>query len=293
MKALQRRILEQVIDGMTEPVVVAKTSSADWPIAYCNAPFAARAADIEVRGRPFADVLEDMFGRTAALEVSEAVRARRAATIPVENSKREFMLALNPLEASGGAGCDYVAAYLRDAASTAAAGTDVQQALINAKRRIRDLSREDPVTGLLNARAFRDVLDHDWSVARREKATLALVAFSLDDFDKYVEVFGRHASDSCQRRVAGAIRRCLRRASDVAARIEGADGDRLVVLAHSADEARLTEFAERILASVRDLGLHHPRARSGRFVTVSYRVVVGDTAAGKLNAGQVLEQILS
>ena len=60
----------------------------------------------------------------------------------------------------------------------------------------RDLSRDDPVTGPLNGRTFREVLDHDWAVAAREKSQLSIVAFTLDDFDAYVEVFGRHAADS-------------------------------------------------------------------------------------------------
>ena len=65
------------------------------------------------------------------------------------------------------------------------AGSDMHHALLNAKRRIRNLSRDDPVTGLLNGRAFREVLEHDWAVATREKSTLSLVSFTLDDFDAY------------------------------------------------------------------------------------------------------------
>ena len=140
----------------------------------------------------------------------------------------------------------------------------MQQALLKAKRRIRDLSRDDPVTGLLNERSFREVLAHDWAVAAREHASLALVAFELDDFPAYLEVFGRHAADSCQRRVAQAIRRCLRRASDVAARVNSTGTDCLVVLSHSSDESAVNEFAAKISAAVRELGLHHPRSRKSR-----------------------------
>ena len=85
------------------------------------------------------------------------------------------------------------------------ADTEMQQALLKAKRRIRDLTRDDPVTGLLNARTFREVLAHDWAVAAREKASLALVAFTLDDFDAYVEVFGRHAASAGLRRQYGGV----------------------------------------------------------------------------------------
>jgi diguanylate cyclase (GGDEF)-like protein len=294
MKALGQKILNQLIDGSAEPVIVAKINSTDWPVVLCNPAFEALAGDVAIHGRPFADVIEKLFDRALAIEISEAIRARLESTIPVEIDNQEFLLALKPLVSPGRTDPEYYAGYLRGAATvTGAVAAEAQQALVNAKRRIRDLSREDPVTGLLNAQAFRDVLDHDWSVARREKSRLSLVAFTLDEFDQYLEVFGRHAAHSCQRRVAGAIRRCLKRASDVAARIDGGQGYRFVVLSHSADETLVREFASRIATSVRELGLHHPRSRVGRFVTVSYQVMVQEVGADNVNAAGFLDSVLS
>jgi len=294
MKALGQKILNQLIDGSAEPVIVAKINSTDWPVVLCNPALEALAGEVAIHGQPFADVVEKLFDRALAIEISEAIRARLESTIPVEINNQEFLLALKPLVSPGRTDPEYYVGYLRGAATvTGAVAAESQQALVNAKRRIRDLSREDPVTGLLNAQAFRDVLDHDWSVARREKSRLSLVAFTLDEFDQYLEVFGRHAADSCQRRVAGAIRRCLKRASDVAARIDGGQGYRLVVLSHSADEPLVREFASMIATSVRELGLHHPRSRAGRFVTVSYQVMVQEVGADNVNAADFLDRVLS
>ncbi len=293
MKALKRNILEQLIAGSAEPVVVAQIDSLDWPVVFCNPAFEGIAGEVDIQQKPFADVVEQLVGRELALEISETIRAGHETTIPVEVGNQEYLLALRPLNSAGEGGANFYVGYLRGAAGASAVGdAEVQQALLKAKRRIRDMSREDPVTGLLNARAFRDVLDHDWAVAKREKSSLALVAFMLDDFDKYLEVFGRHAADSCQRRVAQSIRRFLKRASDVAAKIKCGQGDKLVVLSHSADEPRVHEFASRIATSVRELGLHHPRSKAGRFVTVSYRVTVMEVGAGKLNAAKFLDSVL-
>jgi diguanylate cyclase (GGDEF)-like protein len=169
----------------------------------------------------------------------------------------------------------------------------MQQALLRARRRVRDLSREDPVTGLLTETAFREVLAHDWAVAEREKTCLALVCFAVNDFDAYLEVFGRHASDSCLRRVAQAVRRCLRRASDVAARITTEDGELMIVLSHSSEEAGVEEFAARIASAVRELGLHHPRSKASRFVTVSCRTAVTEVSREGMAADRFLEQVLT
>jgi diguanylate cyclase (GGDEF)-like protein len=291
MKTLQQNILKQIVEGAAEPVIVARTGGADWPVAFCNPAFNAQAGKIQACGKPFADVLEELLGRNLALEISEAIRTRRESTIPVEINKRECFMVLKPLLANGEDEEFYVA-YIRGAGANPVVSAEVQQALINAKHRIRDLSREDPVTGLLNARSFRDVLDHDWAVAKREKTQLALVAFTFDEFDKYLEVFGRHAADSCQRRVAGAIRRCLKRASDVAARIQTGNDEKLVVLSHSGDTALVQEFAARIAKSVRDLGLHHPRSKAVRFVTVSFKVVVSDVGNERQNAADFLDKAL-
>lgn len=279
MSSLTHGILEQLVTGSAEPLLVAQTNLPEWPVVYRNPAMQSIAGEKPVLDQPFADFLEQLIGRDLAMEISEAVRAALETSLAVEIGGHEYLLILRPLQ-DGDADARYYASYWRRAAGSAhAADGDIQQALLKAKRRIRDLSRDDPVTGLLNERSFREVLAHDWAVAAREKTKLALVAFSLDDFDAYVEVFGKHASDSCQRRIAQAIRRCLRRASDVAARIETGTGGRLIVLSHSSEEDAVDGFAAKISTAVRELGLHHPRANESRFVTVSYRsavVVAGD-----------------
>jgi diguanylate cyclase (GGDEF)-like protein len=293
MTELNRELLEQLIEGSAEPVFVARIDHPDWPVVLCNPAFSSLSDNAPVIGKPLADVFEHLVGRDLALEISETVRGGHETTIAVELGSREYLLVLRPLGSAGGE-TKYYAAYWRGAAGgSLAVDTEIQQALLKAKRRIRDLSRDDAVTGLLNSTTFLEVLNHDWAVASREKSSLALVAFTLNDFEAYVDVFGRHASDSCMRRVAQAIRRCLRRASDVAARIETADGDHLLVLSHSSDENAVNDFAARISAAVRELGLHHPRSRESKFVTVTYRTNVMAAGKGKVTAEDFLSTVVS
>ncbi len=287
MKAIDRQILEQVVDAASEPTMIIRLDDNDWPVVLANKA----CSDIgskDAMERPFADVIEALVGRDLALEISESVRARQETSFPVETGGREYLLLLKPLSLPDEDSARFHAVIFRGGASRASLGSAARQELIKAKRRIRDLTREDPVTGLLNDRAFREVLDHDWAVASREKSTLALVLFSLDDFSAYVDVFGRHASDSCVRRVGQAVRRCLRRASDV---VGALDGSRLIVLSHASDEDGVREFAKKIAISVRDLGLHHPRSSKGRFVTVSHYVSVTTAGQDHDDAGSFLESV--
>lgn len=289
MKPVQRKILEQVLSGTVEPVVIVRTDQPNWPVAFANPAFISIGGE-DVPGKPFADVIESLAGRELALEVSESVRSQQETSLPVEFGSREYLLVLKPVQVGDEDPARHYVAYLRTGTSSATAeGAEMHHALLKAKRRIRDLSRDDPVTGLLNGRAFREVFEHDWAVATREKSRLSLVTFTLDDFDAYVEVFGRHAADSCLRRVGRAIRRCLRRASDVVARPDGAV---FVALSHASEEDGVREFAVRISTAVRELGLHHPRSSSSKFVTVTFDVSVADAANENQAAGEFLDSLL-
>jgi diguanylate cyclase (GGDEF)-like protein len=287
VSAIDERILEQVLAAAGEPIVIVRVDHPDWPVALASESFATIGGDSV--DRPFADVVEQLVGRDLALEVSRTLRSRQETSFPVEIGGREYLLALKPLGGDEDAGNRYYAVYFRGGGGVLAS-SEMHHALLRAKRDLRDLSREDPVTGLLNGRAFREVLKHDWAVASRQKTVLALVVFTLDEFGSYIDVFGRHAADSCLRRVGQAVRRCLRRASDVVGRLDGAE---LVVLSHAADVDAVGEFAGRIAASVRELGLHHPRSSVSRFVTVSYRVGVSIDPGEVESAIVFLDELLA
>jgi len=289
MAEIDREILEQVLAGSVEPLVVVRTDQPDWPVVLANPAFHAVGGEA-AEGQPFADVIEAAGGRDLALDVSESVRSGEAASFPVETGGREYLLALRPLVAEGEDAPRFYAAFWRSSA-TSAGGTsaEMQHALLKAKSRIRDLTRDDPATGLLNNRAFREVFAHDWAVAAREKSRLSVVTFALDEFDAYVDVFGQHAADSCLRRVGQTIQRCLRRASDVVARPAGAV---FVALSHASEEDNVREFAGRIATAVRELGLHHPRASSSKFVTVTVEVSVAEPAGESREADEFLNELL-
>jgi len=288
--SVNRKILEQVIEASAEPLVILRVDHPDWPVELSNVAFNSIGGE-DVRKQPFADVIEQLVGRELALEISETVRSQQETSFPVEFGGREYLLALKPLSMPDQSDAQFYVAFWRGGAGAGAvAGSDMHHALLKAKRRIRDLSRDDPVTGLLKDKAFRDVLEHDWAVAAREKSSLALVLFTLDEFDAYIDVFGRHAADSCLRRVGQAVRRCLRRASDVVGRPDGA---RLIVLSHAADEDGVREFASRISAAVRELGLHHPRSTVSKFVTVSFQVAVASAAGDGQTAESFIGDLLS
>jgi len=129
----------------------------------------------------------------------------------------------------------------------------------------------DSATGLPDRAAFEQALARDWATGRRIRSRVSLLLFRIDAFPAYREVFGRHAADSCLRKVGHAIGGCLRRDPDLVARYAE---DQFVALVGGADEDQAGEFAQRIADRVRLLAIHHPRSRVDRFVTVAWSVAV-------------------
>ncbi len=290
MTSVHKNILEQVIAATTEPLVVVRIDQPDWPVVLSNAAFSTLTEDDMTR-KPFADVIEELAGRELAIAVSETVRSQLETSFPIESNGREYLLVLKPLSLPDEEAARFYVAYWRPGPGGGlTADVEMHQALLKAKRHIRDLSRDDPVTGLLNARAFEDIFEHDWAVAARDNSKLSVVTFTLDEFDAYAGVFGRHAADSCLRQVGRAITRCLRRASDVVART---DANRFAVLSHASDEDGVREFAGRISTAVRELGLHHPRSQSSKFVTVSFDMSVANVSEEKRDAREFLARLLA
>jgi diguanylate cyclase (GGDEF)-like protein/PAS domain S-box-containing protein len=148
--------------------------------------------------------------------------------------------------------------------------TLLQRELGRAQQKIASMDRLDPATGLLRFGYFQDLLQRDLAIARRDQRLVTLLVFEIVEFDTYRRTFGSKAADSCQRMIGAQITRTLRRAGDLCARYDAAT---LVasVLGQQVEEVR--GLADQIAENVRRLGLHNPRAKSGRYVTVQSVVV--------------------
>ena len=120
------------------------------------------------------------------------------------------------------------------------------------------------------------MLRRDWSIAQRDGRTLTLMRIDVDGCRDYLEVFGRSATENMLRQVGRTIASAMRRTSDVVARL--AD-DEFLLLGVSMEADRAREHAEHIAGRVRALAIHHPRSRTGRYLTVSVGVVTAVRAA--------------
>ena len=115
-----------------------------------------------------------------------------------------------------------------------------------AERYIQDLSATDRLTGLLNRRAFEEVLTREHRKAERFGRPYCLLIIDVDNIKQINETLGSDAGNKLIMAVAAAISRSIR-ASDVAARF---GGDEFAVLLTDTDLPIATTVGQRIRSHV-------------------------------------------
>ncbi|HEY8521226.1 MAG TPA: diguanylate cyclase [Gammaproteobacteria bacterium] len=151
----------------------------------------------------------------------------------------------------------------------------VQRDPVRPRIKTPTLERMDPATGLLRFDYFKELLSRDLAVARRDGRAVTVLLFEIVEFDAYRSTFGPKAAESCQRMIGAQVTRTLRRASDLCARC---DDSTIVASVLDQRPAEVEPLAEQIAANVRRLGLHNPRAKTERYVTVRTAVAACDPA---------------
>lgn len=118
------------------------------------------------------------------------------------------------------------------------------------RRREAQMARlviQDPLTNVLNARAFAERLGQELDRNRRYPRPLSLMYMDLDDFKIINDTHGHQTGDAVLRLVADATRSSVRQA-DVVGRL---GGDEFAVLMPETDAQLADAAAKRLIASLR------------------------------------------
>lgn len=137
---------------------------------------------------------------------------------------------------------------------------------------LRPAAERDALTGLASREALEALLQEPPAQdADRGGPAVAVFVVDVDDLAGYNGTFGRAAGDAMLKRVAAALGAAFRRSSDVLARWEGGT---FAALAQGLDAGQAGQHAEALRKRVRDLCIHHPHSRLGKFVSVTVSVAV-------------------
>ena len=198
---------------------------------------------------------DEVASRTATAEAAQRDATRLVLAVMAGAALRALAL--------GAALARHIAGPLRQIAATAAAiaagdadaRSDLERgdelgALAASLRtmvaHLRERATTDPLTGLLNHRAFHARLDEEIARAARSGRPLALLLVDLDDFRAINNTHGHQAGDRALVAIAAALRASLR-AGDSAGRL---GGDEFAALLPEADVIEALAMAERARAAV-------------------------------------------
>jgi PAS domain S-box-containing protein/diguanylate cyclase (GGDEF)-like protein len=284
VKSLSRHTLEQMVTLSSEGILLADAQNPSLPIVYANPAYedltGYSAEELtglswplvkrDSEGQPELERLKAAIGRSEACQVTLPDLRKdgtswisRVSVEPVYNARGElkyFLCRQKPVDNARGEGADQPDVEV----------TLLQRELGRARQKIANLDRVDPATGLLRFGHFQELLRRDLGIARREARFVTLLVFEIVEFDAYREVFGSKAADSCQRMIGAQVTRVLKRAGDLCARY---DESALVSAVLGQDASEAQRLADQITENVRKLGLHNPRAKSGRYVVIRAAVI--------------------
>jgi len=119
---------------------------------------------------------------------------------------------------------------------------------------VQRLSITDDLTGLYNHRHFFKTLEGELVRLTRQKTSLSLLMFDLDNFKKYNDLYGHLEGDKVLRKVGEIVRHSIRSNVDSGYRYGGDEFSALLIGA-SVDQA-LT-IAERIRSSIEQVGFQN------------------------------------
>lgn len=157
-------------------------------------------------------------------------------------------------------------------------------------KRQADLLRQwvyiDGLTSVCNRRYFDERLNIEWDRAARTGTTLSVALVDVDLFKRYNDHYGHQAGDDCLRRVAAAMKACVKRPADMVARY---GGEEFVLLLPDTDAAGALHLANRLRQRVLDEKIDHAGSNVGFLLTVSVGVCT-KTSGGDSSAADFLRE---
>lgn len=144
------------------------------------------------------------------------------------------------------------------------------------QRRLAEAAQSDPLTGLLNRRAFTEEVDRRIERLEHERRPGVLMFGDLDNFKEVNDRLGHEAGDAALRAVANLLRAAVR-PSDLVCRL---GGDEFALWLDGADEFIATDRAERLRQDA-PVSLAHVGAGPDKPLSISIGIAVRRPGTGE------------
>jgi diguanylate cyclase (GGDEF)-like protein/PAS domain S-box-containing protein len=283
MTEFDQGLYRRLVESSPEGVVLIDAQGTDHPVVYVNPAFETLTgySAAELVGRNLRLLQADDREQDGRHRLRDALSRGETCRVLLRNYRKDGSLFWNemtvmPLRHPDGCVTHY-AGHHRDAGERLRIDPKVaKDSLSGAHQPTAIAVRDDRLTGLYTLPYLEELLKRDWAVAHREQRSIAVFAVDIDALDLYNTTFGRAAGDSTIRRVAHVVSACLRRSSDVTARI---DGGSLIAFAPGLSIEQALRVGQLMAERVRDLRIHHPRSAVLRYISVSVGVCASTPGA--------------
>ncbi len=153
-------------------------------------------------------------------------------------------------------------------------------------KRFERISEIDPLTGLLNRRGMQRSVDGIWNYCKTHSIPIAFAMLDIDYFKRYNDMYGHAQGDECLREIAGCIKRCFPRRTDITCRF---GGEEFIIIIAGEPEEKVLEYFKNLRCSVEGLEISSGCPDFNENVTVSIGVYYADTGASIMFRDAVTE----
>ena len=276
MTEFDRDLYRRMVESSPEGVVLIDAQGTDHPLVYANPAFEAMTgySAAELLGRNLRLLQADDRDQDGRHRLRDALSRGETCRVLLRNYRKDGSLFWNemtvmPLRHPDGC-VTHFAGHHRDAGERLRIDPKATKDTLSGAHQPTAIAvRDDRLTGLYTLPYLEELLKRDWAVAHREQRSIAVFAVDIDALDLYNTTFGRAAGDSTIRRVAHIVSGCLRRSSDVTARI---DGGSLIAFAPGLTIEQALRVGQLMAERVRELRIHHPRSAVLRYISISVGV---------------------
>lgn len=161
--------------------------------------------------------------------------------------------------------------------------TSFYQRMLESNERLRYLSDHDPLTGVLNGRAFLQACERLTRLAARHGSYYSVLFIDLDHFKQVNDQHGHDAGDTVLRTVANTLSTRLRQ-SDLLGRV---GGEEFVVFLYDTDADGALHLAESLRHAIETA---YPSISEGKTLSITASIGVAISQPGQNNLDLLQQQ---
>jgi len=151
---------------------------------------------------------------------------------------------------------------------------------VSAHEKLHYFAYHDPLSGLLNRRAFEALLHREFSRSKRHGSNLSLIFLDLDAFKQINDRFGHDAGDMVLQYIADTLE-SISREEDLVARFAG---DEFVIILPETS----INTAETLMMRVQDHLNHHPLTYNGISLSISLSYGISSSEEAGISRSDLL-----